>query len=70
MSLLSVFEVRWQVPFSSLPPFSFLTWSDQVQYEIPLGSKAAPGNKLGIFESDDDHYSKADLDVYWSNLEK
>ncbi|KAK2072007.1 hypothetical protein P8C59_006386 [Phyllachora maydis] len=42
----------------------------RVQYEIPLGSKAAPGNKLGIFESDDDHYSKADLDVYWSNLEK
>ncbi len=39
------------------------------QYSIPMGDKASPGNELGIFESTDDHYSKADLDGYWSNLE-
>ena len=38
------------------------------QYRVPKGSKAAEGNELGIFESLNDHYSKADLDVYWSNL--
>ncbi|KAK3937828.1 putative Tripeptidyl-peptidase sed1 [Diplogelasinospora grovesii] len=40
----------------------------RVQYSIPNGTTAAPGNELGIFESLDDHYSKADLDVYFSTL--
>lgn len=38
------------------------------QYGVPKGNKAAPGNELGIFESLNDHYSKEDLDVYWSTL--
>ncbi|KAB5513198.1 putative Tripeptidyl-peptidase sed1 [Coniochaeta sp. 2T2.1] len=38
------------------------------QYRVPKGAKAAEGNELGIFESLNDHYSKADLDAYWSNL--
>ncbi|KAH8879787.1 subtilisin-like protein [Thozetella sp. PMI_491] len=41
----------------------------RAQYSIPQGRTASPGNELGIFESTDDHYSKADLDAYWSNLE-
>ena len=39
-----------------------------VQYDIPKASKAHPGNKLGIFESLDVHYSRADLDIYYSTL--
>jgi tripeptidyl-peptidase-1 len=39
-----------------------------VQYDIPEASKSAPGNKLGIYESLDVHYSRADLDVYYSKL--
>lgn len=38
------------------------------QYRVPKGSKAAPGNELGIFESLDDHYNREDLDVFWTNL--
>lgn len=38
------------------------------QYNIPKASKSAPGNKLGIYESLDVHYSRADLDVYYSQL--
>ncbi|KAK0123704.1 hypothetical protein ONS95_008714 [Cadophora gregata] len=40
----------------------------RVQYDIPKASKSAPGNKLGIYESLDVHYSRADLDVYYSHL--
>ncbi|KAH9217424.1 putative Tripeptidyl-peptidase sed1 [Leptodontidium sp. 2 PMI_412] len=40
----------------------------RVQYDIPEASKSAPGNKLGIYESLDVHYSRADLDVYYSKL--
>lgn len=36
------------------------------QYSVPEGKRAAPGNELGIFESLNDHYSKQDLDDYWS----
>lgn len=38
------------------------------QYSIPEASLAAEGNKIGIFESLDVHYSRADLDVYFSTL--
>ncbi|KAJ4390838.1 hypothetical protein N0V93_004437 [Gnomoniopsis smithogilvyi] len=38
------------------------------QYGIPNNTLAAPGNELGIFESLDDHYSKYDLDVFFSTL--
>ncbi|KAF3769696.1 subtilisin-like protein [Cryphonectria parasitica EP155] len=40
----------------------------RTQYSITKGDKAAPGNELGIFESLGDHYSKEDLDVFWSTL--
>lgn len=40
----------------------------KAQYYIPNNTLAAPGNELGIFESLDDHYSKLDLDVYFSTL--
>ncbi|ORY68570.1 peptidase S8/S53 domain-containing protein [Pseudomassariella vexata] len=40
----------------------------RVQYSIPNGTTEVPGNELGIFESLDDHYSKADLDVFWKTL--
>lgn len=39
-----------------------------VQYSIPNATTAAPGNELGIFESLDVHYSKVDLDIYFSTL--
>jgi tripeptidyl-peptidase-1 len=39
-----------------------------VQYDIPDATTAAPGNKLGIFESLDVHYSRKDLDIYFSTL--
>jgi tripeptidyl-peptidase I len=38
------------------------------QYNIPNNTLAAAGNELGIFESLDDHYSKYDLDVFFSTL--
>lgn len=40
----------------------------RAQYNIPNNTLAAPGNELGIFESLNDHYSKLDLDVYFSTL--
>ncbi|KAH8883712.1 subtilisin-like protein [Thozetella sp. PMI_491] len=36
----------------------------RVQYGVPNGTTAAAGNQLGIFESLNDHYSRADLDTY------
>jgi tripeptidyl-peptidase-1 len=39
-----------------------------VQYNIPNATLAAPGNELGIFESLDVHYSRHDLDIYYSTL--
>lgn len=38
------------------------------QYLIPNGTTAFPGNQLGIFESANDHYSRQELDVYFSTL--
>ncbi len=38
------------------------------QYRVPKNTKAAEGNELGIFESLGDHYSKDDLDAFWSNV--
>ena len=38
------------------------------QYGVPDGSKASPGNELGVFESLNDHYSKADLDAYFNSI--
>jgi tripeptidyl-peptidase I len=38
------------------------------QYRIPPGTKAAPGNELGIFETLNDHYSKNDTDVFFANV--
>lgn len=40
----------------------------RAQYNIPVGTLAAPGNELGIFESLDDHYSKGDLDTFFTTL--
>ncbi|KAK3936734.1 alkaline serine protease [Diplogelasinospora grovesii] len=40
----------------------------KAQYSIPEGKRAAEGNELGIFESLGDHYSKNDLDYYFSNI--
>lgn len=37
-------------------------------YKIPNNTLAAEGNELGIFESLDDHYSKYDLDAFFSTL--
>lgn len=37
-------------------------------YNIPNNTLASPGNELGIFESLDDHYSKYDLDVFFSTI--
>jgi tripeptidyl-peptidase-1 len=47
---------------------SDLTAVCPVQYNIPNATKAAPGNQLGIFESLDVHYSRVDLDIYFSTL--
>ncbi|KAK0625070.1 Pro-kumamolisin, activation domain-containing protein [Bombardia bombarda] len=35
------------------------------QYQIDNGTKASPGNELGIFQSLSQHYSQWDLDMYW-----
>lgn len=40
----------------------------RVQYGIPESKTAVHGNKLGIYESLDVHYSKKDLDIYFSTL--
>ncbi|KAI8628143.1 subtilisin-like protein [Xylariaceae sp. FL1651] len=40
----------------------------RAQYHMPNGTTKYPGNELGIFESLDDHYSKADLDVFFKTL--
>lgn len=37
-------------------------------YNIPNNTLAAEGNELGIFESLNDHYSKYDLDTFFSTL--
>lgn len=34
-------------------------------YNITEGTKAAPGNELGIFEDLGDVYSQEDLDFFW-----
>lgn len=39
-----------------------------VQYNIPKGTTAVVGNELGIFEAQNIHYSRADLDTFWSTL--
>lgn len=40
----------------------------RAKYDISKGTKSARGNELGVFETLADHYSKTDLDVYWSTL--
>lgn len=40
----------------------------KAQYHIPNGTTAEAGNELGIFEGIDQHYSKADLDGFFSTL--
>lgn len=69
-----------QKPASAIPNFSTALLTPQncdlyvtaacmrSQYEIPNNTLAAPGNELGIFESLNDHYSKYDLDVFFSTL--
>lgn len=37
-------------------------------YGIPNNTLASPGNELGVFESINDHYSKLDLDSFFSTL--
>lgn len=39
-----------------------------VQYSIPNATSSIAGNELGIFESLDVHYSRKDLDIYYSTL--
>lgn len=67
---LDVFQAN-----AALPPLNSTNCDTYVtqdcirnQYNISKGDKAAAGNELGIFESLSDHYSKADLDTYWSTL--
>jgi hypothetical protein len=38
------------------------------QYDIPVGKTARAGNKMGIFDTDYDWWSKKDLDMYWKNV--
>lgn len=40
----------------------------RIQYNLPNATTAAPGNELGIFESLDVHYSRGDLDIFFSTL--
>jgi hypothetical protein len=47
---------------------SILDLTIPVQYNLPNATTAAPGNELGIFESLDVHYSRHDLDIYFSTL--
>ena len=42
-------------------------YGNLVQYGLPNSTTAAAGNQLGIFESGD-HYSRVDLDVFFSTL--
>ncbi|KAK4214897.1 Pro-kumamolisin, activation domain-containing protein [Rhypophila decipiens] len=37
----------------------------RAQYRIPNGTKATPGNELGIFQSLNQHYNQWDLDMFW-----
>lgn len=60
---------------TGLPPFNstvcdvyVTTACIRAQYNIPNNTLAAPGNELGIFESLDDHYSKEDLDTFFTTL--
>jgi len=36
------------------------------QYDVPRGTKAHPKNKLGIFQSLQEHYNQADLDAFYA----
>lgn len=38
------------------------------QYTIPNATLAADGNQLGIYESVDVHYSRAELDIFFSTM--
>jgi tripeptidyl-peptidase I len=38
------------------------------QYGISNGTTAASGNSLGIYASDNEHYSVADLNAFWQTL--
>ncbi|KAK3357858.1 peptidase S8/S53 domain-containing protein [Lasiosphaeria hispida] len=40
----------------------------RAQYQIPNNTVAAPGNELGIFASLNDHYSRANLDTFFTTL--
>jgi len=39
----------------------------RAQYLIPNGTRAFPGNELGIFQGLSQHYNQLDLDTYFSN---
>ena len=66
---------RLSTQAATLPPLNSSVCGQYVtnecirsQYRIPKGTKAAPGNELGVFESLNQHYSKDDLDTYWKTL--
>ncbi|KXX79833.1 Tripeptidyl-peptidase sed1 [Madurella mycetomatis] len=40
----------------------------RAQYQIPNGTKSAPGNELGIFQGLGQHYHQQDLDTYWKYI--
>jgi hypothetical protein len=64
MLQLNAQEVRLSYSDSPDPWFNKIL----VQYNLPNATTAAPGNELGIFESLDVHYSRHDLDIYFSTL--
>jgi tripeptidyl-peptidase-1 len=40
----------------------------RAQYGIPNGTRATPGNELGVFQGLSQHYNQVDLDTYFSNM--
>lgn len=49
------------------PPAQKLT-SRTDQYQIPNGTRASPGNELGVFQSLSQHYNQEDLDTYFEHI--
>lgn len=65
ISPLVVFRVRQSF---SLSLHMIVLTCGKAQYHVPNGTTAEAGNELGVFEGIDQHYSKADLDGFFSTL--
>ncbi|KAK3321723.1 Pro-kumamolisin, activation domain-containing protein [Apodospora peruviana] len=63
-SQIEEYDEKW---FKIMGPCTYEVTPDCVrnQYHIPNGTKAFPGNELGVFQSLDQHYNQWDLDMYW-----